>query len=583
MRRRLTPRDERGAAAILVALCATVLFAVSALAVDLGNAYQRKGEVQSQADMAALAAGASLPDHAAVLAEVCKSSTLNEKTGEDLASCLAGASTSSTADPVCPADTGGKPYVYFFANNPYQAKVCSPPAHVDYGLAQTIPGAGKGIDVGGSATVIAGSPGISSEMPFYGFQGCDWGPQTLTDPANGHVAASGDLPGDLAQPTPGSWTWQSVSFSDTQALDPAQIPLPTPSATVRISGQGLSKVTRVGFYRETGLLPSTVEPDALPSNGDSTGKSVDFAVPAEVLANPGVWYVRVYTTGNNSNQTGWSTGALPLAVGDSELIQSCVGKSASGNFGALRLPRTDVSSVNDQLAKNISDGLQAPLTLAVGTGSGTCVDGQTGVVFSSGSTLKSRTNCVATDPGLPANAATDGLLGPAGRLTKVPTTTAVLGGRDCAPGHASSNWPAPTGVSVNDDTLTCFMTSPSMSISTIATASYSGPSVLDPAIYRSPRFCQVPIVSVKPSNGASQNYWIVEVRPCFITGESLSSTYNSQMFNDSADGHNGLKFGNNHRVSELHVVFFNRKALPNSGANVGDYLGTGPIAVQLVQ
>lgn len=583
MRLRPDPRDERGAVAILVALCASVLFAVSALAVDLGDAYQRKGEVQSQADMAALAAGASLPTQTAVLAAVCKSASLNEKTGENLASCVAGASTATTADPACPTDTGAKPYVYFFADNPYKAKVCSPPAHVDYGLAQTIPGVGEGIDVRGSATVIAGSAGVSSEMPFYGYQGCDWGSQTLTDPANGHVAASGDVPEDLAQPTPGSWTWQSLSFSTTQALDPAQIALPTASATVRISGQGLSKATRVGFYRETGLVPSKVEPNALPSNGDSTGKFVDFAVPADVLANPGVWYVRVYATGNNSSQTGWSTDALPLAVGDSELIESCAGKSASGNFGALRLPRTDVSSVNDQLAKNISDGLQAPLSLSAGSGSGTCADGQTGVVFSSGSTLKPRTNCVATDPGLPANATTQGLLGTGGRLTKAPTTTGILGGRNCGPGHSSSTWTTPTGASANDDTLTCFMTSPSMSLGTIATASYSGPSVLDPSIYRSPRFCQVPIVSQKPTNGTSQDYWIVDVRPCFITGESLSSTYSNQLFNDGPDGHNGVRFGSNHRVSELHVVLFNRKALPNSGANIGDYLGTGPVAVQLVQ
>jgi len=568
--------------AILVAVCATVLFAASALAVDLGNAYHRKGEVQSQADMAALAAGASLPDQAAVLAEVCKSSTLNEKAGEDLASCIAGASTASAADPACPTDTGGKPYVYFFADNPYKAKVCSPPAHVDYGLAKAIPGAGDGVDVRGAATIIAGSPGVGSEMPFYGFQGCDWGPQTLTDPANGHVAAVGDVPADLAQPTAGSWTWQDITFDPDNALSPSQIALPASAVSVRITGKALAKVTHVGFYRETGFTVSKVEP-TLPSNGDSTGKFVDFVVPAEVLANPGVWYVRVYVTGNNANQTGWSTRALPLAVGDSELIQSCLGKSASGNFGALKLPRTDVTSVNDQLAKNISDGLQAPLSLAVGTGTGTCADGQSGVVFSSGSTLKSRTNCVATDPGLPANATTEGLLGSGGRLTKASTSTGVLGGRSCGPNHSSADWSTPTGVSINDDTLTCFMTDPSMSISTIASPTYSGPSVLDPAIYRSPRFCQVPIVSVKPSNGASQSYWIVDVRPCFITGESYSSTYNSQAFDDTADGHNGLKFGSNHRVSELHVVFFNRKALPNSGANIGDYLGTGPVAVQLVQ
>lgn len=573
-RLRASRDDERGAVAILVAVCATALFAASALAVDLGNAYQRKGEVQSQADLAALAAGASLPDRAAVLSAVCTSAGLNVKVGEELSSCVAGSSTTAAADPVCPADTGGKPYVYFFADNAYKAKVCSPPAHVGYGLAQAIPGAADGVDVRGSATVMAGSPGVSSELPFYGYQGCDWGPQTLTDPAHGQAQDTG-LPANLAQPSPARF--QNVNIA---GMTPTQVDPPATGATVQVNGSGLSLVTQVGFYRETSFATNSVQA-TLPSQSDSTGKTISFDVPAAVLANPGVWYLRVYSTKGSG---GWSTTTLVLRIG--EALLECGAISDEGNFGALRLPRLDSAS-GAWMAQNIANGLQPPLSLAVGSGSGLCHDGGSGVVFSSvtgNPTLKSQTNCVATDPGLPANATTDGLLGTGGRLTKAPTTTGVVGGRSCGPYHSASSWSPPNGgAAANDDTLTCFLSDPSIPISTIASAGYAGPAVLDPAIFSSPRFCQVPIVSQKPDKGTSQDYWIVDVRPCFITGELATSSYNSQQFAPDPTAHNGLKFGPNHRISELHVVFFNRNALPNSGADIGAYLGTGPVAVQLVQ
>ncbi|MDN4172852.1 hypothetical protein QWY28_07875 [Nocardioides sp. SOB77] len=54
-------RDERGAAAIIAAATALVLFAVAALAVDVGNTWARRGDLQQQADKAALFAAQYLP------------------------------------------------------------------------------------------------------------------------------------------------------------------------------------------------------------------------------------------------------------------------------------------------------------------------------------------------------------------------------------------------------------------------------------------------------------------------------------------------------------------------------------------
>ncbi len=58
MRRR---SDENGAVVVVVALMVVVIFAIAALAVDLGNAFTRLRDVQSQADFSALAGGADLP------------------------------------------------------------------------------------------------------------------------------------------------------------------------------------------------------------------------------------------------------------------------------------------------------------------------------------------------------------------------------------------------------------------------------------------------------------------------------------------------------------------------------------------
>src|SRR3712207_4572687 len=56
-------RDDAGAVAILVALStSTFLLGFAALAVDLGQVYARRGQVQSIADLAALSAARQLPN-----------------------------------------------------------------------------------------------------------------------------------------------------------------------------------------------------------------------------------------------------------------------------------------------------------------------------------------------------------------------------------------------------------------------------------------------------------------------------------------------------------------------------------------
>ena len=62
-------RDARGAVAVMVAVTATVLFAVGAVAVDMGNVYHKRADLQTNVDLAVLAAAAKLPDQAAARLE----------------------------------------------------------------------------------------------------------------------------------------------------------------------------------------------------------------------------------------------------------------------------------------------------------------------------------------------------------------------------------------------------------------------------------------------------------------------------------------------------------------------------------
>src|SRR4051794_37000907 len=71
-------KRENGAVAIMVALLSLVLFGGAAMAVDLGNAWARKREVQKQADVSALGAGWMLP------MTVAKKSSIAAKVAEYL-------------------------------------------------------------------------------------------------------------------------------------------------------------------------------------------------------------------------------------------------------------------------------------------------------------------------------------------------------------------------------------------------------------------------------------------------------------------------------------------------------------------
>lgn len=543
-------RDERGAYSIFFILLSTVMFGLAALGVDLGNMYQRKAETQSQADLAATsAAPALLKSHADAVVQVSDYLNHNLKLGQ------ADVSSAQLADGSL---TNGE--VTF--PTAYSMKVVTPGAKVRFGLSVPLTHVDSA-DVSASATVGLGTPGADKLIPFYAVfgEGCDFGAQVLSDPANGHVQSI--VPTNLAPPLTNPTQVSNGTLTDTT---PYQFPSGA-GGTVVITGTKLNGVNRVGFYRMLSESPNQVEV-AIPSNASSTTIG-GLALPSTVANTPGVWWIRTYQAGSNK---GWSPldQSLPIRIGEGPIM--CPGTSSSGNYGSLKLARS--TPVSTWAPDNIAVGLQPPLSLSVQTNpvlAPLCTPGTSGVVYTAttgGAVRLPNTNCVDTDTGLAAQVATEGFVtgtntGYQGRLVK-PTTTSVAG-RQCAPGH-TTHQRSLLGRSLNDDVLSCFLDDPNMTLATIASPTYAGPAVLNQDVYDSPRFCYVPVVSIDPSTGGSKHYSIVDMRPCFITAEANDSTYNSQKFTDgsaSTTG-NGLDVQST-KVTSIHVFFFNKNALPDEG------------------
>jgi hypothetical protein len=134
------------------------------------------------------------------------------------------------------------------------------------------------------------------------------------------------------------------------------------------------------------------------------------------------------------------------------------------------------------------------------------------------------------------------------------------------------------GVTINNDTLTCFFTNSTVHVGDIDNSTYAGPAVISSDIYNSPRFGYVPVLLVQPSSGGSTDYQIIEFRPCFITDQPGSA-----MKGDPPTATNGLITDNN-GVTSLEVIFINVKALPPPPTTNGTmpWQGAGAKILQLV-
>ncbi|RYP85679.1 pilus assembly protein [Nocardioides guangzhouensis] len=596
-------RDERGAYSILFAFLAVVLIGLSAFAVDLGNAMARKSDVQGQADFAALSAGGQLTGQTSgtipsvVLDAVRLSMNENQplnRNGACVSDTVTACVTSNTQ--LTNGDlTDGE---VRWANGGLQ--VITPLERVENGFACIFsvgddgPCENENTDVQGRATVAVFSP--LGALPVYAVTPCDYGRQTITDPANGQVSPVAVPP--LANNS-------EVNGTELTGSDTAQIPLNTTGATIMLTGKAWTRTTKVGFFPASGAAPveaasfiddtgstHTLSPMVNYTTSGNSAHTIRFVVPQSVATSEQVWYIRVWNRDTATSSTGlWSdkNQSIPLRVG--EPVLECDAGSNDGNFGTLKFPRTDVSSQNDQLAMNMATNLQEPMTLTVHsswTSSGTCSNGVNGAVTSGlpNPGLKPGTNCVDTDTGLPALAATAGMITGVGSTPGRLTTESTTPG--CGPGGSSSNATARiqnTNYSINNDVLSCFLTD-GASLATVADKNYSGDAVLDESIYDSPRFFFVPVLHVQPANGGSNKYSIIDFRPAFLTDEDVASS--SVKGSNTATAPVGNSPGNGivieqNQIKTMKVIFFNSNALPSrTGGALTTYFGVGPRIVRMI-
>lgn len=548
----MSPRthDERGAVALVSALVALVLLGVSALAIDVGHVYAKRAALQGNVDLAVLAAAAELDSAGACNAEVTAAAI--EYLEKD---------TNAVPDQVT-LDLGGSAGDGdgFISCNNWRVELWAPTAHVDYGLARAVMDpetADEGVDVPAYAAAQIKSLSQTATLPMYAVSGCDTGAQVLTDPP----------PGPTPSSAPPAMSPVGTAEVRNLVITPNEVEsdLIAPQGPVTLTGQIKGTGTRTGqmvFYNATtGLTYPAGSAASLPSaSGWSDFTLTAPTVPQEVLDENGIWWVRLQVVSGTTTTWSPSDVSSGFTVGD---LLFCDG-AVSGNFGTLRVARTDVPN-GAWVEMNIIKGLMPQLAI-----------NPSSVVpcspVDSDHTPVSPTDCLSTDPGFPNEAATDGLVNGSG------STPGRLDA-DTAPGCDRNGGDDRTSDSpnLNDDLLSCYIVGGHSVGDVVAGVD----NILSADIFDSPRFFFIPVIPVEAAHGASGAYPIISFRPGFITNESMAATATAR---GAISGHNGLTFHSGH-IEQINVVLFPESALPETAPPSGgeiDYTGSGTKVLVLV-
>jgi hypothetical protein len=583
-----------------------VLFGIAAMSVDLGNMMSRRTDTQAQADFGALAAAAQQLETAKsgmTITTAMKNAVVtamnNNQPQDDKSTCwhtktcvtatqLTDGALTNGEIRYCGA--GGPSCGTGYASTVKGLQVIAPDNKVDFNLANFL--GVSSAQVHGRALVNVFTAG-KRVMPMYAVQGCDYGLQTLADPANGHTTPVVPTLAYDSDTNTTALTSLSQVLKSSAGTVVSTLTLNSTGNTVSFEAKKWVNATKIGFFRGDNPDPALVQEVTsfhlvgstanLAPYTQNNSTTVELDIPNAVAQVETVWWIRVF----NATTGKWSPKDEALGVRVGEAVLECDAGSNAGNFGTLKFPRTDVPTGNE-LPANIATGLQAPLTAEVHQWAvqnpslaGLCTSGVDGARTApmGGVTLVPGVNCVDTDTGLAANVATEGLVQGGTYGTGVLRTQQTKCDR-----NNSTDWRSVTfsGVSydINNDVLSCYFKNGTTSIADVARASYTGGVVFDQSILKSPRFFYVPVLQIQPSTGGSQTYSIIDFRAAFITDEP--STASSVKNGHTASNDNGLMI-QGQDIKQLKVVFFNSKALPAEGdIPIIDYLGTGQRVIRIL-
>lgn len=589
---------EDGAFAIMFAMMAVMLMTVAALGTDLGNAISRKTDTQNQADFAALDGGRQLTNSVtagstvsdAFLTAVTNSMNSNQPQDDNRA-CWRTHNCVAKSD-LTDADLTNGDVRVVTINGKNGVQVTAPRDRVDFGFANVFGVSGTSVNARAAVNIFSPGPRV---LPMFAVSGCDWGTQTLTDPANGQVVSTVPTLAFDSDTNSNNLVDGGLVLKDNTGTTVVNLTKNSTGNSLTVNGSKWKDLTKFGFFRSDNTDPSLVVtqptfwsasdplkvPLAVPPlrYTQNSGATLALNIPDAVAQTETLWYLRAF----DGNTGKWSprSEAQPIRVG--QTVLECSGASSDGNFGTLSLPRT-TGSTAQWLPRDMAYGLESPLSLHVhqyakdNATDGTCVDGANGALTpqsgGSNSPLNPNANCVPTDTGLPANVATQGLI-------TVDNGQGLLVGKSthsgCAPGGGSSMRTVTLNnqsYSINNDTLSCYLIN-GKTLANISSSSYSESDgvALSDDILSSPRFAYVPVLKVKPTSGGSADYSIIDFRPAFITDETATT---------GATSDNGVTIANND-VKTMKVFFFSYWALPHDAPGpMIDYLGVGPKVVYLI-
>lgn len=553
-------RREQGATAIFVAILATLILSMAALSVDLGNAWARKRDVQTQVDVSALSAGHLLPAITAVqinavAREVASylNTDNNQAVGQDAV----------TAAQLLDGDfTNGEAEI---TNDGKTLRVVSPPARVNFSFGPVLGSNSANIQAEATVELQSKLPPVGKVLPFAVPDGCPFGP--------GMADTTGPR---RSTETSGTYTFSSARSGTVNAVTHTPNPLPggydigDAAATVTLGDlPNNTKVTEtqvlfqrggVGYLRQpTSWTNPAGAPVGDTSNTDKV-RTMTVPIPQEVLDGPGTWYVHGFVANKHTT----ADSAKTLVVGDFATPSneiSCA-SSASGQFGQMYSPRDNQAPDQRALGLNIAEGIDHVIRMHPGPGDPDCGQKNTDPSLPSihDKVDEVDPNCVLPQVGNDGPWMLQGLItgleGVEGRLD----ATRDNGRTTCGPPAGRATDVTREGVAINNDVLSCFLANgynlDYLTRTNLSEEDVAG--VLSETVTDSPRFAWIPVIFPATRAQIDNNtfYKVRRFVPVFITDETRASTKTSS----DASADNGIVIDG--QLAALHVFMFHPSFLP---------------------
>ncbi len=589
--RRPRRHDESGAIALISGLVSVVLLVVAAFVVDIGGTWARRGELQTQADGAALFAAEALPAND----DVSKAQAARKAAWWIACHPVLGQSDLSSI-PACPGDSDSLPsaaldayaaklvtdgMVTFPDHN--QVNVTTPPARVDFSFGQVVGAEGTVQQKTASARVQ--SPG--NLEPFGLSLNC------LLTVANNLPASLGTtfsdvLPLNYFAPAPltkdntqAKWKTSLATSTSikTSSITPTQVTqgtLSPPTFTVTGSGWNTLSQVKVSFVLgDTNDLDLTksksVDVPVLAANLTSIGLTATATgvVPSQVVNNAGNWHVKVAVMQGGN----W------VYAKDDVVLTVTLNQPLADSLGCgriLKSPRNLQDGTPGNLRLNLQESLDHGVTKhpslatlnppdltvpgvlsALGGPSGIfqCNDTGANVKDTAGNLSTGKVpNCMVLAQGSTTYTEfTDGMLAAQSTVTLPDGTSKQVAGRlvctSRRPCTRSFSMPQFGGRQFNDDRFEDFVTHDSLLTAAMffSLSSYVDDGVpvatpknaLLPDIYSSARFFWVPVLSTALAPTANANdagaYPILTFRPVFITQQEHTGVAELDLVLDAVD------------------------------------------------